>query len=384
MLIDCHVAILGGGVIGLAVARDLARAGVKPTVLLERQAAPGQGSTSRANGGVRAQWTTRCNIEFSKFTIAELVRLQEETKGLPGFIQAGYLFLTGTDEGETALRQGYELQRSCEVPVEWLSPKEVLERAPYVRGEGLRAGTFCGTDGLVDPHGVVQALRNQAITAGAELRFQTDVTAIRFDRDRFLLSTSRGEFRSQWLVNAAGPDAAEVAAMLGVEIPVRPVRRNLACTEPMDGYPAVIPMCVDRDTGVLIRRESGGFLLAYSDPREAPGRDTNFDTWFLEQVAERIGNRFPFLFNAPIDRKKCWAGLYPETPDHHAIVGPTPTHPRFLLAVGFGGHGIMHSLAAGRAIREIVTEGESRTLDIRPFRLSRFAEADLTVETAVL
>src|SRR5262245_5752260 len=206
MYIDCHVAILGGGVIGLAVARDLARAGVKPTVLLERQAAPGQGSTARANGGVRAQWTTRCNIEFSKFTIAELVRLQEETKGMPGFVQAGYLFLTGTEEGETALRQAYELQRSCEVPVEWLSPKEVLERTPFVRGEGLRAGTFCATDGLVDPHGVVQALRDQAITAGAALRFETDVTALRFDRALVLLSTRRGEVRSQGVGHGGGAD----------------------------------------------------------------------------------------------------------------------------------------------------------------------------------
>jgi sarcosine oxidase subunit beta len=382
--LDLPVVIVGGGVIGLAVARELARAGVAPVLLLDRHPSPGQGSTSRANGGVRAQWATRCNVEFSKFTIAELARLQEETGGMPGLVQAGYLFMTGTEEGAAALRRGFELQRECGVPVEWLEPKGVLERAPFVRAEGLVAGTFCPTDGFVDPHGVVQALAKQGREAGADLRFETEVSAIRAEEGHFVLATSRGDFRAGWLVNAAGPEAAELGAFLGVDVPVHPVRRNLACTEPVPGYPEVIPMCVDRDTGVLIRRESGGFLIAYSDPKEPPGKDSNFDDWFLQQVAERIGNRFPFLQSVPIDKKKCWAGLYPETPDHHAIVGPTPAHPRFVQAVGFGGHGIMHSLAAGRAIREIVTEGTSKTLDIRPLRLSRFAEGDLTVEPAVL
>lgn len=381
---SCQVAIIGAGVIGLAVARELARAGQDDLLIVERSGAPGQGSTARANGGVRAQFSTRANIEFSLHTIAELERLQIDTGGLPGFRQAGYLLMTATPDGEAALRRGYELQRSCGVPVEWLDPDAVFAIAPFIRPDGLRGATFCGRDGLIDPHGVVQALLGQVRRTAARIRLDHDVTAIGEDAAGFTLTAGDREIRARWLVNAAGPSARRVAAMVGVDLPCRPVRRNLACTDPVRGYPDVIPMCVDMDTGLLIRRESGGFLIAWSDPDDPPGEDTRLDPRFLPQVADRIGNRFPFLESAGIHERNCWAGLYPETPDHHAIIGPTPGHERFLQCVGFGGHGIMHSIAAGRAIAELVTDGRSTTLDLHALRFSRFAEGDLVPETAVL
>jgi sarcosine oxidase subunit beta len=291
------VAIVGAGVIGLAVARELGRAGIKDVVLLEREASSGRGSTARANGGVRAQWRTRPNIAFSRFTIGELEMLDHDTGGLPGFKQAGYLLFTGTEAGEQSLRQGWELQRACGVDVLWLSPEEVMRRAPFLRSDGLRAGTFCGTDGFIDPHGVVQALQGQVRKMGIEGRFETEVTAITKTQAGFSLRTTSGEVEARWLVNAAGPDAARVGALLGVDLPCRPVRRNLACTDPVAAYdaaiPPLIPMCVDLDTGVLIRRESGGFLIAWSNPHDPPGTDTSVDPAFLPAVAERIGNRFP-------------------------------------------------------------------------------------------
>ncbi len=352
--------------------------------MLERNAAPGQGSTARANGGVRAQFTTRPNIEFSRHTIAALGDLDRRTGGLTGFTQAGYLLMTGTPQGEEALQRGFSLQRACGLAVEWLTPGEVMERAPFVRREDLRAGTFCGTDGLIDPHGVVQALRAEVRSLPVALRCGTPVTGITTGPRGFRVSVPGQEIEAEWVVNAAGPEADRVAAMIGVNLPCRPVRRNLACTDPVPGYPPVIPMCVDLDTGVLIRRESGGFLIAWSNPDDPPGTDTRLDPLFLGQVAERIGHRFPFLERAGIHERNCWAGLYPETPDHHAIIGPVPGLPRFLQCVGFGGHGIMHSLAAGRAIAECVTQGRATTLDIHPLRFSRFAEGDLVIETAVL
>jgi sarcosine oxidase subunit beta len=185
-------------------------------------------------------------------------------------------------------------------------------------------------------------------------------------------------------VNAAGAHAGNIAALVGVEIPVEPVRRNLAfIPDPEEGE--LIPMCVDLDTGVLVRREvGGGFVVAYSNPDDEPSWDTSVDPNFLADVAERIGNRFPSLASLPIDPHHCWAGLYPETPDHHAIVGPSPGHDHFIQCVGFGGHGIMHSPAAGNAVAELITAGASSTFDLHPLRVERFAEGDLVVETAVL
>lgn len=377
-----EVAVVGAGVIGLSVARELARAGLDDVVVLEREPACARGSTSRANGGFRAQFTTRPNIEFSRYAIDELERLEAET-GLLGLQRVGYLLMTGTEEGERGLRAAYELQRSLGVATEWLSAEEVLSRAPFVRPDGLRAGTFHARDGLLDPYGVARALELQARAAGVRIACHAEVRAIRRTRDGFALEHARGVERAHAVVNAAGADAREVAAMLDVDVPVEPVRRNLAFAPAPPGEP--IPMCVDLDTGVLVRRErAGGYVIAYSNPDDPPGRDTSVDPRFFEELAARVGNRFPFVEELPIDRARSWAGLYPETPDHHAIVGHAPGVPGFVLCVGFGGHGVMHAPAAGRAVAELLTLGRSETFDLHPLRPERFAEGDLVVEAAVL
>ena len=379
------VAVVGGGVIGLSVARELRLAGADRVVVLEREASVGQGSSSRANGGVRAQFTTRANIEFSAFSIAELERLDAAT-GLLGFHQTGYLLLCGTEAAERGLRAGFELQRSLGVDVAWLTPAEALARAPFVRPEGLRAATFHGRDGFLDPHGVVAALRAEVDRLAAEIRTGTEVTAIDPAPGGALdLRAGDRALRAAVVVNAAGPSAGRVAALCGSDLPVAPVRRNLAYVREPDGPGELIPMCVDLDTGVLVRREaSGGFVVAWSDPADPPSWETTVDPRFLEQLAQRVGNRFPLLEELPLDPRQCWAGLYPETPDHHAVIGPAPEVPALVHCAGFGGHGVMHAPAAGRAVAELVTLGGCRTFDLHPLRPTRFAEGDLVVETAVL
>ena len=377
--------VIGAGVIGLTVARELRRAGIDRVVVLEREPAVGQGSSSRANGGVRAQFSTRVNVEFSRYSIADLERLHKEHAGLPAFLQIGYLLLTGESQAVAQLREAMELQRSLGVETRWMEPGEILKAVPLLRPDGLRGGTFHERDGFLDPHGVVQAVLSEARTLGVHIRTGASVTHIESSSGNgFLVRLATGdELRSGWVVNAAGADARDVASLLGTDIPVEPVRRNLAfVAEPAPGPP--IPMCVDLDTGVLVRREvSGGFVVAYSDPTDPPSRDVTVDPKFVEDLAERVGNRFPFLESLPIDLRKCWAGLYPETPDHHAIVGEAPEVPGLIHCVGFGGHGIMHSPAAGKAVAELVTLGTCTSFDLHPLRPSRFADGSLLVETAV-
>src|ERR687898_277597 len=321
------------GVIQLAVARELRLAGAGGVVVLAREASVGQGSSSRANGGVRAQFTTRAHIEFSAFSIAELERLDAAT-GLLGFHQTGYLLLCGTEAGRDGLAEAFRLQRSLGVDARWLTPAEALELVPFLRPDGLLAATFHARDGFLDPHGAA---------------------------------------------------AGRFAALAGSELPVAPVRRNLAYVREPGGPGELIPMCVDLDTGVLIRREaSGGFVVAWSDPQDPSSWDTTVDPRFLEQLAQRVGNRFPLLEDLPLDPRQCWAGLYPETPDHHAVIGRDPLVPALVHCAGFGGHGVMHAPAAGRAVAELVTLGGCRTFDLHPLRPARFAEGDLIVETAVL
>lgn len=376
---EVDVAVVGAGVIGLSVARELVGAGVRDVAVLERHDAVGQESSSRANGGVRAQFTTKPNIEFSLHSLAEFERLERETRTL-GFHQTGYLLFTGTPAGEASLHIAADLQRSLGVATEWLSADEVLEIAPFLRADGLRAGTIHRRDGFLDPHGVVSVLANQVRESGAEIRTSAEVTGIARGAGRFVVATTAGDLSAQRVVDAAGADAREIARMVEVDLPVEPVRRNLAFVQAPPG--PLIPMCVDLDTGVLVRRDSGGgYVIAYSDPADPPGRDTTLDPEFLPKLAGRIGNRFPELEQAPIDPRQCWAGLYPETPDHHAVIGESA--PGFVVCAGFGGHGLMHAPAAGRAVAELIAEGACTSFDLHALRPSRFAEGDLVTEAAV-
>jgi sarcosine oxidase subunit beta len=355
---------------------------VETVVVLESAAAVGQGSSAKANGGFRAQFTTAINIEFSRYSIAELERLNDLSDGLVGLHQTGYLMFTGTDAGAEQLRAACKLQRSLGVETEWLSPSEIVERAPFVRAEGLLAGTFHQRDGFLDPHGTVTALKQEAQRNGATIRTGAEVRAIERAGGGLEILTATGSVAASWVVNAAGAHARSVAAMLGVDLPVEPVRRNMAFIP--DAKHDLVPMCVDLDTGVLVRREvGGGYLIAFANQGDPPGWETSLDPAFLGDVAERIGNRFPSVEAMPIDPHHCWAGLYPETADHHAIIGEVPGAEGIVHCAGFGGHGIMHSPAAGKAVAELVTQGACTTFDLHPLRPTRFAEGDLVVEAAV-
>ena len=214
--------------------------------------------------------------------------------------------------------------------------------------------------------------------------FATHVVSLEHDGTRALIHCTGVDIEAEHVVNAAGAFAGDLAAQAGIELPVVPYRRNLACTEPVPTIPASIPMCVDIDTGVLIRREGDGILIGYSDPASTPSVDTSFEPEFLDAVASRVGNRFPFLEQATINPRKCWAGLYPETSDHIAIIDAPRGAPWFIQCAGFGGHGIMHSLAAGQAVAELIRDHRCSTFDLSPLRLDRFRESSPTVETAIL
>ncbi|MBV9099900.1 MAG: FAD-binding oxidoreductase [Candidatus Dormibacteraeota bacterium] len=377
------VVVIGAGVIGLAVAYELRRAGVRDVVVFEAQPAPGMGSTARANGGVRAQFATAANIAFSQFTIEQLAGLDERSGGRVGLRRIGYLFLAG-ESTAAQLQSNVSLQQDMGVAVRMLPASAVLELAPFVRIAGLLAASFCPDDGVIDPHGVAAALCDAGRELGVRYRTSTRVTALEQTRAGARVHTDSGAVDASWVVNAAGPAAAQVASLAGLELEVHPHRHNLVVTEPVPGIMPSTPMCVDMDTGLHVRGEAGGALIGCPDPARTPTTDTTFDPLYLELLATRVGNRFPLLDVASINMRKCWAGLYPETPDHAAIIGTFNSAPWFIQCCGFGGHGIMHSLAAGRAVSELARHGTCATFDLSPLRPARFQEGATAAETAVL
>ena len=378
------VAIIGAGVIGCSVAFHLARLGCTNALLVDKEPLPGSGSTSKANGGIRAQFTTDVNIAMSLASMDILDALADEIGEPPVYRKAGYLFLTGDPARLSAMKNAVAFQKARGVSVDVLDAGEVRARAPYAAGE-IAGGTFGPRDGFIDPGGLTNFFLREATRGGVRTRYGAEVTAI--DRDgsgAFRLTTAAGGIRASAVVDAAGPFAGRVAALVGANVPVVPVRRHLLISGPCKTLPPVIPMTIDADSGVLIRREGSRVLIAYSNPDEPAGFNSAFDPDFPLRIAAALDGRFPAVGAAGLDIKRSWAGLYEVTPDHHAILGPVAGLPGFLMVAGFSGHGIMHAPAAGRAAAEMLVRGRSESVDVSALSLGRFARGERIHESMVL
>jgi sarcosine oxidase subunit beta len=353
--------------------------------IVERERISGSGSTSKANGGIRAQFTTKVNVAMSLRSMEILDALAPEIGEPPVYRKAGYLFLTASGERLAAMERAVAFQRSLGVSVDLLDGDDARRLAAFVEGSDLVGGTFGPRDGFLDPGALTGFLLREATRAGVELACGAEVLAIdRTAQGAFVVRTAAGEREAGVVVNAAGAWSRGVAALAGVDLPVVPVRRHLVMTGPCPALPPVIPMTIDADSGVLIRREGDRVLVAYSNPDEPEGFVTDFDPSFPERFAEPFERRFPQVAAAGVDLRRSWAGLYEVTPDHHAVLGEAAGVSGFFLATGFSGHGIMHAPAAGEAVAEWIVGGRAKTVDVSALALERFARGETIHEAMVL
>ena len=377
------VAIIGAGVIGTSVAFQLARLGASRVLLVEKEALPGTGSTSKANGGIRAQFTTEINVAMSLASMDILDALAPEIGEPPMYRKAGYLFLTSDPERLAAMKAAAAFQRARGVSVDVLDAEGVRARAPYAAGE-IAGGTFGPRDGFIDPGGLSNFFLREATRAGAKVLYGAGVTQADVSRGSFRLKTAAGDIEAGAVVIAAGPWTGRVASLFGVEVPVEPVRRHIFVTGPVPSLPPVIPMTIDADSGVLVRREGNRVAIAWSNADEPAGFNPAFDPDFALRFAEPLEARFPSVSGAGLDMRMSWSGHYEVTPDHHAVVGPVAAVPGLFVVSGFSGHGIMHAPAAGRAIAELIAKGRSTTVNVGALALERFQRGALIHETMVL
>jgi sarcosine oxidase subunit beta len=408
------VVIIGSGIVGSSVAYHLAEQGCTNVLVIEREAHQGKGSTGKSMGGVRAQFSTDVNIQMSRYSIDFFSRF-DEVVGHPADYRAhGYLFCATTERHLEYLKANRERQISLGVKnVELVSPDDIARFVPQLRFDDIIGGTFCQTDGFVDPHSVMMGFMLNARSRGARLWLNTEVTGIDVEGpsdsppnrlERALapspagttppssslqrrvagVRTTSGLVSTRVVINAAGPWAAQVARMAGADLPVEPLRRQLVPTEPFDGLPQRFPMVIDMSSGFHFRREGKGILLAWNDPDETTGFKTDFDPAFVEKILTHAAYRVPALAEAEVNPRRAWAGLYEMTPDHHAIIGSAPNVEGLYFANGFSGHGVMHSPASGRITADLVLSGHSELIDASQLSVDRFAEGRLLEETAVL
>lgn len=351
--------IIGGGVIGASVAYHLALRGMRDVVVIEREHEPGAGSTSRATGGFRAQFSTEINVRLSLLSREKLLRFEEETGVAPGFTQSGYLFVARSEAALEQLRQAQAIQHALGLhDARMITADEAREINPAIGDDAIAGGAHCPSDGFIRAMQILRGYTEAAKRLGVRFEYgTTEVPASRI------------------VVNCAGAWSSLVS-----DVPVKPLRRQVAATIPTEILPRSMPMTIWIDDGYHFRVRDERVLLLWPD-QPPYGYVTEMDDAWIDRVAAMTHERVPILRGIPIDRTKCWAGLYEMTPDKHPLLGWLDD--RTFIAAGASGHGVMHSPALGELAAQMIA-GEPTTFDARVLRPSRFEEGEAIVGSVLL
>ncbi|OQR62596.1 sarcosine oxidase subunit beta [Streptomyces maremycinicus] len=364
------VVVIGGGVMGTSIAYHLAAAGVRDVLLVERDELAA-GSTSKAAGGVRAQFSDELNIQLGARSLESFGRFEEETGYDIGLHRVGYLFLLSTPEEVASFEAGVRLQNALGVPSRMIDPAEARRLSPLIRTDGLLAAAFSPDDGHCTPETVVHGYAAAARRHGARILRHTAVTGIeRRGATITAVRTTLGRVATDTVVCAAGAWSRAVGAMAGVELPVQPLRRQIAVTEAVPGLPPDLPMTIDFTSSLYFHGEGPGLLVGMSDPDERPGFATDTHDRWIPRLAAAMERRAPALLD--LRRTGGWAGLYEVTPDHNALIGEASSVSRFLYATGFSGHGFLQGPAVGEVVRDLCL-GRVPFVDVTPLSADRFA-----------
>ncbi len=378
--VSSDVVIVGGAAVGSAAAYflkvELGYAG--SVTVIERDPTYARAATTLSAASIRQQFSTPENIRMSLFGL-EILRTLKERFGPAadiGFHEGGYLLLA-TDAGKAVLEQNWQVQKAERTDIELLDPPALQAEFPWLSVEGIAAGAYGRRgEGWFDAHSLLDLFRKAARDAGA-LYVKDEIVGIEHGESRaeaVLLKSGR-RIACGVLVNAAGPQAGDVAAMAGLQLPVEPRKRSVfvvRCRTPLPRMPLLV-----EPGGIYIRPEGEVYICGGAEDEKGEQRaDGDFEVdygLFEDAVWPALATQVPALEELKLIR--AWAGHYEyNTLDQNAIIGPHPAMPNFYFANGFSGHGLQQSPAAGRAIAELITTGAFQTLDLSVFGYRRVVE----------
>ncbi len=386
------VVIVGGGVMGTSIAFHLAEAGVGDVLVLERGALA-SGSTSRAAGGVRAQFSDALNITLGARSLEAFARFPERPGQQIDLHTVGYLFLLTQPADVASFETAVTLQNSLGVASRLLDAREAAPLVPLLSMDGVLAAAYHPGDGYCSPESVVLGYAGGARRHGARVLTGVDVQGIDVDpaaggrAARITgVRTAAGTVATDTVICAAGPWSQQVGAMAGVQLPVTPLRRQILVTEPLPQAlrplaPATMPMTIDFATSFYVHPEGPGMLLGMSYQGEQPGFRHGLDDAWMPDLTAAIERRAPALLDVGVAHG--WAGLYEQTPDHNALVGEAAEVSRFLYATGFSGHGFLQGPAIGEVMRDLVL-GREPMIDVHPLSAGRFGAGAARPEHAIV
>lgn len=368
---SAETVIIGGGIMGLGIAYQLAKRGRSNVAVLESSYLA-SGASGRNGGGVRMQWSTEMNIQLMQQSIA-LCRDFASEMGINIWLrQGGYLFLARTAEERTRMERNVALQNRCGVPTRMLEPRELLRIVPELNLDGLLCGCFNPRDGVVFPWPFLWGYANRAVALGVKLHTYTKVVGIDPLPDGgFLVHTSKGNIRADRIINAAGAWSPQVAKLVGITLPNHPHRHEILSTEPLK--PFLKPLVSLLSTGLYFSQSMRGEIVGgITVPDDSQGIQLGSRLLFLEKIAAELVALMPRLAGVKVVRQ--WAGPYDVSPDGYPILGTPDSVPGFYLACGFVGHGFMMAPVMANLYADLLCGGPRHPIFDRCL-LRRFDQA---------
>jgi len=381
MIKRADIVIIGGGVQGCSIAYNLAKKGAENIVILEKNTCA-SGSSGRCGAGIRQQFGTKMNCMLARESMKTFETLSEELDYDIELNQAGYLMLAYTEKEINQFKKNVLLEQSLDIDAKMVTPEEAKEIVPCLNLEGIIGGTFCSTDGNVNPLFTTFAYAEAAQRLGAKYYSFTEVTEIKTEDGRILsVITNKGEILTSIVVDAAGGYSGPVGKMAGVDIPVYSQRHQILVTEPIE--PLWKPMLMSFSENYYFQQlPDGGILGGFGDPEHEIKGDNINSTWqFSRTMAKKMVKLVPILNEVHMIRQ--WAGLYNMSPDSQPILGEHPKLKGFYMSLGFSGHGFMLAPTTGKLIAELILDGKT-SIPIDKLDIGRFERGELIIEPSVV
>jgi len=373
------VVIIGGGIMGLALAWSLASRGERNIVVLERGYLC-EGASGRNGGGVRAQWSTPTLVELAKESIDFMARFAQELGINVWLRRGGYLFLAEDEPTLRRLEAGAQLHKKLGLATRIIDVGEACGIVPELDGKRFIAASWNPEDGVVFPWPFLWGYADGARKLGARIETFTRVTGIDVEGGAVrAVATDRGRVRADRVVLACGAWSPSLAAMAGVTLPNVPYRHEIVSSEPLK--PFLGPLVSMLGSGLYFSQSMRGEIVGgMGDPQEPPGLNQTSSLRFLARYSRALSELVPRT--AAVKLLRQWAGCYDVTPDHSPIIGETPGVSGLLQMSGFVGHGFMMAPAMARRMAEWM--GGVKDEIFERFNLRRFAEGRLEKETFII
>lgn len=370
------VIVIGGGVIGSAVACELSRRGAD--VLLLEKGVPGFGSTGRSSAIIRQHYSNALTTRMARDSLRVFAHFDDAVGGDCGFRQTGFLAIAGEADAES-LRHNVAIQHDLGIPARIVTPDELGDLLPGGMGNAGELAAWEPDAGYADPQGTLQGYLDGARRHGARIAINREVTGIRFDGDRVVgVDTATERYDAPHIVNCAGPWAARVGAMAGLRVPVNSSRAQIAMFRRPAGHETPHPVVIDLALGSYFREETGQLTLVGSiDPAEGndlvdPDRyPESVEDAFVADIGKRWLRRCPAMELA--ETRDGYSGVYAVTPDWHPIIDEAPEGSGHFLCVGFSGHGFKLAPAVGVLTADLVLRNPAPAYDAQAFAAARFA-----------